>query len=434
MSFIDKWNAKLLEKANCWAINNRLSLIDLYKSIFRYCFNNNLVFGGNLSVNLTINKEDKDNFNFVVYGKEIFSHANNITNIIHKITKNDNLIVMLKTVMPFEIYYIRINTRLLIELKDIKQVRGVDPIFMISPVKKKFLRTDIFILSPEVQLISIYRKLYLPCDACDWDKLLLIETKLVENLNIRQKKIAGSKDLSLNVRKKINDSIVDLFKNNDTKIFIGEMAINQILHPGKKKTEVNIIEVISSSHEYDDVYLIKNHLLNKFGDVFINSQTSCMFIIDDFRLKRTTFKFIYKGKKKDFLYIYNSAKYDLIPYTKYNKILIASPFVILRFVLINIWIIRWISQLNNIDETFSRHKINYLLSMFYKLRNKLFDGDVIDERNINSDRLLSVFQKRYIGTFVSDVFAQKMELFDKKKFGDYYPALYQQQFGKYRII
>jgi hypothetical protein len=170
----------------------------------------------------------------------------------------------------------------------------------------------------------------------------------------------------------------------------------------------------------------------------------------DYRLRR----YVIKIEDKEILYMYNAAHYDLIPFNSINSsenkklfISIGNPFVILRFLLVEIWIVRWILSLGKIDETYAKKRIDSMLSQVLSLRKRMSEGSASNHSVTTiSDSYfgstveqsgLKIFQSEssdYMGVYVSEIISQKQEAKEQKKYPDYMPQRYYKDNGEYRKI
>ena len=205
------------------------------------------------------------------------------------------------------------------------------------------------------------------------------------------------------------------------------------------KAETNIITIISP-----DPTKIFNDIKNMFSD-YVSQATRDVKVFSDFRLTRTSIKIGPESSKKEIMYIYNSAAYDLIPInriysTKRKKktfIQVGNPFVLLRFLLIDIWIIRLALKAEKIDEKFADIRLQTLLDHAIQLRQKMSKKKLnISEDLINNSSSLQIFQSRndeYIGVRILDNIAQKTKAIKSTKFfGEYFPQEYKKNFNEYR--
>jgi len=443
------------EKMDQYVYNERLKFDSVYNIIEEYMVEANgsksdkrdtrIIVGGSLGVNLLLERgRTYRDFHYVLYTENSLIHANTLTNAIAKDNASrNNWIAKLKSTVPDVKYDIYVDNRLMVTIYTLRS----DPVKtygLIEPVEVKSFdgKRKLLVLSPETHLLNIYRTLYTPSDSGLWEETLENEQLLYDLLKKRLS-ILGSSELSPDDRTRVENSLLkDFVGNNNKVILLGEHAIKII----KKDTVMssNIVNVISSLPEEESFAMIKSVIHKALGrEIPVTKQTRSTNIMQDFRLTRTTIKIGSDSNQKEVMYIYNSASYDLIPFntiTNADKVTmqIANPFVLMRFLLIDLWMIRWVREMKKVNEFFAKKRIHNILSMIVGLRCLMArDTSAIkDELFANADGLLNVFQhKRYIGIYISENISVRLsQKQSDKRFFDYYPAGYFFKNKTYRIL
>lgn len=449
----DKINKKIKKERERYSI--------VYETIDKYISENisekKLLIGGSSGVNLLIKKEKSiDDYKYELYSEESFFHANNLSNEIAKNLINDEdpnpmKIVVLRSTIPHMKYQIVVDSRVLVIIFDLgKDRNGVSPVDIIKPVKVDNFdkKNKLLVLSPEMQLIDIYRTLYSPKFAGEWENTLHDENKLFKML-LDNFKSGGVEIKDKKVRENIQNIILNNFvKNNKNCALLGEHAIYMI-DSSIFEIKSFVVQIISERDINQDFADICKIIAEKVGaDIPVVKYTKNLHIMQDFRLFRTTIKIGDKqsGQQKEIMYIYNSAHYDLIPINRFISgnefIQIGNPFVLLRFLLIDFWIIRWIYASGGIDESFSNARLASIRDKIIKLRSLLSFGEkditTIGETHISNDSSTKIFQpnsEEYIGNYENEEISQKEKIKDvQKKYYDYYPQDYYAKNNEYRNI
>lgn len=416
---------------------------------------NIIIIGGITGLNLLLENERKsDQFVYDLYSENALYHANEMSNLLAKYIKKakKNYIVRLQTAIAYRSYNVYVDNRLLVSLYSItgasKSEKGYVTAFeIIQPIYIKFksatLKSDanynVFVVPPEMHLIDIYRSLYSPYDAGQWENNVEIEQKLLSLLDDRKKILGGAEPkITTQERNKIQQDIMSEFVyNNRNVVLIGEHALEKIYEEmnatGDFQTTSPVINIISYGDLDQDIEKIKSIVKGSVPEkeipvIYISRGLKVM---KDFRVQRITVKIGGEFDQKEVMYIYNSAHYDLIPFNKYVQyeqfLQIGNPYIILRFLLIDIWIIRWIQNIGSINEEFAKARLQNIFSNVMKL-SKLVN-------KIPGDTLDTVFQKdRYTGIYQSDKTAQKLEKMEGIKFSDYYPQEYHLKNKSYRDL
>jgi hypothetical protein len=429
------WNDVLLEIKS-----DREQYRSVYISIEEYILDNrDVIIGGTMGVNLLLGKNrDIDDYMYELYTENSFIHANNIVNNISKNLTEYTFppkIVILKSIIPHKKYQIVVDNRIIAVLYDLSKnsVKIIGPVLVDNFDKNM----KVSVLPAEMQLINLYRILYTPNNASEWELAIHDENQLFKLLSETiHTKIGGSIKAE---RSRVQNLLLEKFiKNNDQCVLIGDHAMHMIDNHFDINT--NILQVISSKSIEDDYAEICN-IINTSLPVSYNTRD--LHIMRDFRLLRTAIKLgdHQSGEQKEIIYIYNSASYDLVPFNRFllhgDFINVANPFVIIRFLLIDFWIIRLIESVGGIDKKFSNMRLESIRSKVIGLRSMLSDGKLTTIRDEHINRLsgLGVFGIEYIGKYENEDISQKFKAKDiQKKYYDYYPQEYYKKNKSYRIV
>lgn len=435
-------------------------IIDKYISANVEDHNSAIMIGGTMGIDLLLKKERGiDDFQYELYSETEFIHANNLTNVIEEANVNigSPFIVSMKSTIPNIKYQIFVDNRIMVTIYKLPK-NSYD---LILPVKVNTFNNkhEVLVLSPEIQLIDIYRDLYLPSRADEWENTLYDETKLFLHLKQRIDKrsdlvqpTTGGEEFSIEDRRKLLKALLKEFViDNPNVALVGEYACSIIL---ETTINTNVLQVISQNYIEEDFIQISNIITRCLGkEIPICKLIRDLHIMQDFRLRRITIKIgSAETCQKEIMYIYNSAHYDLIPINncqyKDHKLNLGNPFVILRFLLIEFWIIRWIRQLGSINEQFAHERLNSILNTLVKLRSSMAKAEFIQKRkiiNINPElfdslthptlRIFPSESKDYIGFYDDENISQKIIIKDlNRKFFDYYPYDYMKKNNMYRKI
>lgn len=197
-------------------------------------------------------------------------------------------------------------------------------------------------------LMCVYRELYNPANVEQMPDNLKLVKQLHSKAQINSSDLkTGSKDFDQRSLKKCLKDCV----------FVGYRALKYFLP--KIKT-AKIYEVISDNVDK----LIANIKQLKIPKLDIETQNFP--ILTDFLFTRTRISV----NKQDICYIYNSAEYELIPFFKL-KYKTACLYVVARFILINIWIVKFFTHNNKITKPVSKN----LVTGFKILHNDLMKNN-----------------------------------------------------------
>ena len=122
---------------------------------------------------------------------------------------------------------------------------------------------------------------------------------------------------------------------------------------------------------------------------------------------------------KPFLDLFNCANFEIIPYDVVNGMQIANKWVLLRFMFIDVWIVRFVKSMGFLDGKALEIKLAFMWKIIDHFRT-------LDE---------STDADRYMGTSINYDVAKKMDSLKQQKFFQpYYPEESMIKYKKYRSI
>ena len=407
------------------ALEDRHRFDKIYGIIEKYISSNKLIVGGTISIKMVTNTpKDQFDYQYLVYTEDPLKHGFEISNLCAERCN--------ATVMRTEIYGKEFTIRI--------QDRPLVTLIYIGKFMREIIRplsiNDIHYVPPDFHLLQLYRNLYMPLDV--WEESLHDEMRLYRWLKSEygknQKKFIGSSEDKTDFRKirvELKSQLLKYLSDRKDIILIGACAYD-ILTNVESDSNVEILGTEAIANEMTE-WIRKRVQLNT------TSKKSDIMLISDFRLNRTTIFVSNQTNKIPIMYIYNSLEYDLVPYNKSTHSIysgqIGNPFVILRYILIDIWIIKVIRAHGGIDEEFAKGKILDSYTRFFNIRDNLkLDKDHIQVKD--DDDLWSVFQpaedSRYIGQYLSDITARKAIIKAQDFIADYLPIKYKKEHGYYQ--
>ena len=373
-----------------------------------------------------------------------------ITNNIHaKLGK----FVLMKAIIPNLEYEIIYNMRSLIKIYNITRYKNIS----IPKLFNAIQIDNLYYFPPEIELMDIYHKLYLPNYYDDWSNLLIQEKILYNYFTKTVKNKVGGDGISA-CKKKRSLSINNIkllmlkFLDKGNYVLIGEIASKLTNSEDITNTIfTKNIEVITENpieHDYDNIV----KYLSVYTSYGIFYKKVKLYTPKDNRIFKHTFyikfpSFISNpdraGIDKQFLDIYNCGEYELIPFIE-KKIVISindnSPimestiqsttekislrignlFVQLRFLLIDLWLYKILFEhLKIIDRVKFDEMVLYIYSNIKKIYKILpFD-----------------FKNKYMGINYDEKIEQKIMLSQiNRKKNTYYPELNKKKWNKYKLI
>ncbi len=205
-------------------------------------------------------------------------------------------------------------------------------------------------------------------------------------------------------------------------ILLGPWAYNWILLGENICTNIEKIQLIAVNTPDEFLYRMQKYF-DTFGKFVISYREQELHIPKDFRTTRYTFYFKVGSEKtsvdKPFLDLFNCANFEIIPYQIHKSINIASNYVILRFLFIDLWIIRVIKNLGLLSADILNKKIVYLWKLIEYYRD-----------NISTEK-----PSGFIGIHREASIDKKLLARNQaKKYYPYYPDIYWRNHNAYRVL
>ena len=366
----------------------------------KYCRENNLIISDKF---LLANKEDSFSAviekSYKIYSVNPFYHANDLTNKIHDaLTTNVNRKFMrLKTIKTQTEFIIEYNTRNVVFFYKIQKHKSTNPINIIKP----HVHLGLQYFPAEIELIDIYHDLYTMQKTEENQELEKILFSQVEERYT--KGIFGSSQLSCkNKKKEFIESfklsiIKDWLPNQGSKCIIIGAWLFDIIRLGNDKLCTNLekIQLISTMKPKELLDKL-TYYIKKFKNYEITMREQELHIPKDFRISRFTYYIkLYNERgavEKPFLDLFTCAEFEIIPCHKSNNYYFASKWVIVRFLFIDLWIIRVIKILGLISDSILNIKIASMWKMIDFFRDdkylNIIDKYIGEYHDYNVDKKL----------------------------------------------
>jgi len=400
---------KLWDKIDDYCITNELIVSDVAK-----------IVGKSDTIKAIYDKQYK------IYTANPFRHANNIANLLHQLVKGDPMqfTVKLKTVKEQEEFLIEYDTRAIVTIYLLQKHRSVELNAIITPIKID----KILYMPAEIELIDVYHKLYDPFFQPDYETYRDFEDLLFTQVLKRRESgiIGGGLRHDCREKKKellegIKISLVkDWLPTQKKTVLIGPWAYDWINNSKELCANIEKIQLISEM-DHNDLLTKLLQYVNQITKATITVREQELHIPKDFLINRYTYYMQIKTEKgiteKPFLDLFNCAQFEVIPYYIKDDICIGVKWVMLRFLFIDLWIVRLIKKLGLLTEDILTKKIKYIWQLVDKFRGD-FDADTIE----------------YIGTYYDYNISKKISNIQGKMFLPYFPEMYIREHNTYRII
>ncbi len=340
------------------------------------------------------------------------------TKISNKIHDKFGKYVSMSATLPNQEYSIMYNMRRLINVYQIEKYKNIKINVLFSTLKINKIQY----FPTDIELMDIYHKLYLPQCNESWKDLKQAKT---------YEKIKGGACLPCKKKRQIDinniKSLLVKFLHNTTYVVIGEWGHN-LCNNKMNSLDANL-SIISESDIKTDYNNISSYMqsLTMFGIYYKKRK---LYIPKDRRLVKHTFFIKFddgiNSSDKPFLDVYNSASYELIPYTQHIitglssdiNVKVATNYVILRFLYIDLWLINLVNNLMDVDKKKVIINKEHVKKLIKLIQNKKQKDNI-----------------QYTGIFVDNKIAQKIEISQRQlKRSTYYPELSMKKEKKYETI
>lgn len=449
----------------------------LDKTIYEY-IKNNIVFiskSKKLIGNEEVDEELEPFEVFELYCENPYKHAIMLTNKIHE---NVGKWVRMETKIThteFIIQYAFRDIAKIYSLTGIVGKKNINTEQYINPILIEKIRY----LPPEIELIDIYHRLYLPNNAEEWIPLLELETKLyqmvknrtIQNILSAEKEggegkggSAACNTTTCKQHRRIDIALIrtvifqHFIKSNF--ILIGGWAkaaiiYNKLIKEDNLSISTNIfnvhekLQIISSADIKTDIAAL-SAFLKRYTDFEISYHEHNMYIPKDFRIRRFTVRIHYPTtsgiKEKPLMDIFNAASYELIPYkqinipeisinththapqnktkhtSNFNSFKIGNIYVLLRFAMIDLLIIKMIAHRGKITAVAAAQHLENIMNIISDIKQNKYEW------------IKTAFTTEYYGIDINYAIYKKLEDLKKENMHrPYIPELALKQ-KTYKII
>jgi len=361
---------------------------------------------------------------FEIYTVNVFKTSVGLANYLYE---NVNILIKTRTVIEDEITVIDYDGQPVAMINRLEGIKDFPIESIVFPIRKE----EVAYFPPEIEMIDVYRTLYSP-NKCDFwmeaigtqrqlFKLMINRLSTYHNVSLKTLKTSEGGDDCKQCKTGSVDSIKKFILRHliGKFILIGNYAINRIaeIPEPEDSRELPIVQVITQNDYTDDIFEIKN-TLTRITDAVITFEVQKLHIPKDLITKRIRL-FVNTGtgtkNRKAIMDIFNSGQFEILPYIEIDKQKIGNPFVIARFMLIDLWIYKIIRERGLIDPTKADRLMNHLVKNLKLILDKKY-------KNL-------VFGLKYFGVFKDPEVMKKIEKMNSKK-KSYIPEIYKKNNNK----
>lgn len=382
----------------------RKEFIPLYNAIHEYVAEHKLIMG---NVETLVGATRTSTNNYTLYGSYMLRHANSLANKLAAI----NIYTTMYTNVKNQHFTITVDGTRLLQCYDVhsKYIGALSPVSI----------NDTLVYPPEFELMRIYRVMYSPASYSEWDTY----TKHIPVLEkqVRKRLAELSADVKQSMRKKGGKPTPSTFVYNWLKTQTEYALIGRCATDTVTGTYVSgKIQLIATNPEV----LVKSltNVVSQMTGRTPNVKTHRVNIPTDNNLRKTSISIttVTNGKKTTthLIDVFNSANYELIPYSTFNDVQVAYPDVIKRFILIELWTTRILHSLGVLNK-YATGKVLKKASIQMKVATGLSVEDYTAEE--------------FIGNMVDPELSRK-RVSVKNPYPKYVPEQYRYNHGKYRTL
>jgi hypothetical protein len=403
-------NIDVINDAESRAISMLIQERSQYNKFFieaeKFIHDKNIIIGGVAGNKLlTIGSETIKNspcdllemYKYDLYSDKAFQFAKELADKLYDL-EPDGLgqYVSVLTKIPNYMFIISVNGRELFSMISLPYHKGIKivDVVLISTVKS-FFNKDLLlnVIGSEIQLISVYSDMCNPSLASKWIKTFEQENKLrdvfiddisrkINNISEKADTTGGGKYPD---KKKFIISVFNKFIMNSDRVIIGQIPI-KLLDQNLLSIGQSRLQIITPSLLEDDATELVD-IADTVG-ITIQWNISDPKLPIEIRLRRLTiFLVVDKTRREPIIDIYNSAQYDLMPYTCYDKlheidgnvskgsIKIGTLSLLAKYRLIDIWIIQVLMKMQSIGISFGKRVMIEILEDYKKIIKMMNDSD-----------------------------------------------------------
>lgn len=441
------------KKAKSIIKKDRMRYEKVYETTEEYCKDNKIILS---DINVLMKSDDKS-YSYELYCENAYKHAVHLANNIHN---KVGQWVKLRTVVTHQEFIIEYDMRPIITIYGIETRRGIDTYNLLNPKKVG----DLHYMPSSIELIEIYHKLYNPVHADDWEDLVEQEEVLFNDVI---KKSGGGKErfdgrLLYDDIQRLKYLVLTEFCGKFVKnyVVIGHWGFDIFTANSEDKSirgspeKLQVITSMSIENSIEDI----TRFLSLYTNAKITHKKQDLHIPNDFRTMRYTVYLGVPGKdgkvtNRAFMDVFDCGTFELIPYvslsvdteknekfqaiskskltkSKFGRaeptfksgiyVRIGNPFVLLRFLFIDMWIIKIIHAMGFINDDQLEQKIRGIKTVAKKIRN--------------SKLMEETFGLDHVGVHKDYNISKKQDNLKKKMHPPYYPEKNIIKENAYRII
>jgi len=336
-----------------------------------------------------------------VYANNAMFHANAVINKLYETLPHDDAInyLLLATVAKNEEFAIMYDGRLIAKFKALQKTRSRANINLHDVIHPTFINS-IPLLPADIEIIDSYSRVY----NGDSDDTRDLFKQCIDNLSTRLQNKNKQKKGGVNIDSALIDEFLNEYKfisstkihggaavtcyerkrdelealklaivtewlpTRDDVALVGAYAVDLYTEGAKLCPKYDRIQLVGTCNSKQLRSAINEFLMKISGRYTINiGEALDLMIPKDFRTKREIFSITLPTqsgpKEKPLLEFFNSCEFELIPWRKIHNSHVAANDVIMRFLLIDVYILNFIYALGKLDMHSYKEKLTRYLQL-----------------------------------------------------------------------
>lgn len=401
------------------AFIDRMKYRKIMEIVEKFAIENNLIVGGIAATKmlLKLNKLKLDSFRYEFYSGNASQVSRQLGDVLFKNDMDDlcHYVTVMTKIADYQ-FSISVDGRELIIISSLPIHRGVKTSDVVIPSRciAPFTGKEIQCFGPELQLINIYSTICDPSKSNLWCEQLDAEIKLRKLLQ-SESKILDKIGAAESPKYMFSNELLHKFTNGPGRMLTGPIAIN-IYRGNKPFGRLQIITSNELEQEEKEISeLAVKHNINVYFT--INDPK----LPTDVRLRRMT---VYINDsvngtitKEPICDIFNVASYEVVPFVLNSQLhppnklpatlKIGSPFVLMRFRLVDAWIMQILVRMDAVKASYAKGVINMIMMDYAEISNYC---------EKNKHKMEIILPINYLGIYEEIDLALKRAAFSGTKF------------------
>lgn len=358
-------------RAEAVAFNDRMRYAAFLEEGENFIAKHGLIVGGPAATRLLLGESTLtlNSFRYDLFSGRVAAHARALGDTLYKLDPQGlGHYTTVLTKVADHLLIVAVDGRDLFTLTSLPNHQGIRIADVIIPSNRPALFAKnskgaplrLLCMGPDIQLIGIYADLCNPAKAAEWENLLGVEASLrtILNKELRGRAMTTASELTggggAGRLPRFRQILWDKYVTGPGRVLIGPAAIAQLT----KKTVAgeDRLQVITAGSL--DGAAQEVAALAKTAGIEIAWKIGDPKIPTDLRMRRMTVHTVIAGRREPVLDVYNSAGYDLVPYLTISTregmaVKIGTPFVLMRYRLIDMWTVQILVVMGAINKNFA---------------------------------------------------------------------------------